>query len=128
MNVPGLLSRVGWHFAFWGSAISAASITKSRLTFFWEESLRDSSASDSIIRHFEASWEEGNLLRRTLLEDLHRKLDSIFILNKLMEELESVAAGQLPESSSRVRKLEIWEKLKIEGTKMKAIPTYNNSD
>ena len=113
IDSSSLLTRIGWHAAFWASTASAFSILKLRLMRSWEERNSDSQAADTIVRHFQCSWEEGVLLRRTLLQDLHRKIDSLFPVEKLMLDLDSVTgeAGQV-----RSRKLAIWEELKIEGT------------
>lgn len=105
----------------------ALNVAKVRLASSWEERERDSLAADTIVRCFESSWEEGMALRRSLLQDLHRKLDALFPVEALMARLESGAVlgattdgvnsgdgGTLEEA--RAAKLLIWEELKIEST------------
>lgn len=113
-KVPSTLSRLGWHATLWASTIGALTILKGRLSSAWEERSRDAGASDAIIRHFEAVWEEGVALTRALLQDFHRKVDSLFEVDGLMRELENVEGCA---SDSRNRKIALWEELKIEGFK-----------
>jgi hypothetical protein len=115
IDSSSLLTRLGWHATFWASTVSAFSILKLRLMSSWEERNRDSQAADVIVRHFQCSWDEGVLLRRTLLQDLHRKIDSLFPVEKLMSELDAVTGEA---SQVRNRKLAIWEELKIEGIQL----------
>jgi hypothetical protein len=112
MSDVSTVTRIGWHATLWFSAASALAILKSRLAVSFDSRTRDSTASDAIVRHFECAWDEGLLLRQTLGQDLHRKLEGLFEVKKLMGELEGVSGNA---AEARSRKLALWEELKIEG-------------
>lgn len=107
-----ILTRVGWHTAFWSLSVSALAIVKHRLGDSWNERTRDSLAADLIQRHFECSWEEGEGLLKTLLLDLQRKLSSLFPVEATMERLDSISG---PADEVRSRKIACWGELKVQG-------------
>ncbi|PJF18893.1 hypothetical protein PSACC_01310 [Paramicrosporidium saccamoebae] len=93
MSDVSAVARIGWHATLWFSAASALAILKSRLAVSFDSRTRDTAASDTIVRHFECAWEEGLLLRQTLRQDLHRKLEGFFEVERLMGELENVGGS-----------------------------------
>ena len=107
------LGRLGWHVAFWSSGVVALSIGQLRLQSSWDERCRDGAAADSIVRHFEASLEEGELLRRSLSQELRRRLESLFHIDRLMAQLERLVSGEAEQV--RAQRLAIWEEIKLEG-------------
>lgn len=109
-RVWSIAGRLGWHASFWASATAALTLFKYRLSFAWDKRAHDSSAADSILRHFECSWEEGELLRRTFMQDFQRKLESLFPVDRIMSELEGLTGGV---DEVRAKKLSVWEELKI---------------
>ncbi len=108
-----VLGRLGWHVAFWSSGVVALSMGRLRLQGSWDERCRDGAAADSIVRHFEASLEEGELLRRSLSQELRRRLESLFHIDRLMAQLERLASGEAEQV--RAQRLAIWEEIKLEG-------------
>lgn len=112
-----LIKRIGWHATFASSIAVGLWALKSRLSSSWDERKRDMSSQDSIWRHFELSWTETADIRHSLLQDLRKKADNLFLINELMEELETLQSdgnADLPPDQLRQKKIEIWEKLKIE--------------
>lgn len=108
-----VLGRLGWHVAFWSSGVVALSIGRLRLQSSWDERCRDGAAADSIVRHFEASLQEGEMLRRSLSQELRRRLESLFHVDRLMAQLERLAGGEADQV--RAQRLAIWEEIKLEG-------------
>lgn len=108
-----ILRRLGWHAALWSSAVAALSLSKVRLQNSWDEKCRDGAAGDSIVSHFEASFEEGEQLKRSLFQDLRQRLESIFPIDKLMVQLEGLTGDV---DQIRSQKLALWEEIKIEGS------------
>lgn len=106
------LKRLVWHGTLWSGTWTTLKIIHSRLSQAWDERLRDAVASDAIIRDFESSWEESVMMRRTLIQDLHQKLEGIFGVASLMASLEKEFSGNIEDIRSQ--KLIIWEELKVE--------------
>lgn len=112
--------RLGWHGIFWSAAWTTLSIAHARLSQAWDERLRDATAADSIVGDFESSWDEGIMMRRTLTQDLHKKLEGLYSVSQLMADLEGELSGRIEDARSQ--KLAIWEELKVESTFHQILP------